>query len=506
MNRQTRLIIFSFCTVKLILHLIADSHSGFQGDELLHIETGNHLAWGYMEFPPLIGLFAFIQNLFGSDAVYIHHLFPHICSILILIFVAKTTLELGGGNKAVFLVLLGIIIAPGFGRSQQLFQPVVFSQLFWVLSFYYLVRFVKLPDTKSLWLLTLFCLLGLMVKYDAVFFLFGLLSLSFFKQTRDALIRNKCWINIGVFALAILPNVIWQVTHDYPVLQMFSRLYETQLNDTNRLETIRNLLISINPVVSLLLVIPGILYLSTAKNKGILYPLGVAMVLSFLFLLYKNGKAYYFFPLVLTIIPLGAVYLEQKVLSKRKWIIYPVAALMILGAVMIPFGMPVYSLDRYLSKVYPFEKKKTADSKYAVKFEEYYSNELWTNTMQQLQAVYDSLPAEVKSSCLLWGKHYRQAGAVSLFGKKYGLPAAFSYHGSFYSWAPSGQMPQTVVALSNKVNGFFEQYFTDVKKVRAIYNSYSYKDEESYQYIYVCQNPKQDFDQMKELFKHRIFE
>ncbi|MBN8861745.1 MAG: glycosyltransferase family 39 protein, partial [Sphingobacteriales bacterium] len=465
-----------------------------------------HLAWGYMEFPPLIGLFAFIQNLFQSDAVFVHHIFPHLASMLILIFVAKTTLELGGGNKAVFLVLLGIIIAPGFERSQQLFQPVVFSQLFWVLSFYYLVRFATLLDKKSLWLLTLFCILGLLVKYDAVFFLFGLLSLLFFKRTRDALIRNKCWINIGVFALAILPNIVWQIAHDYPVLQMFSRLYETQLDNVSRLDTFRNLFISINPLVSLLLVVPGIIYLFVSKNKTTIYPLAGAIALSFLFLLYKNGKAYYFFPLILTIIPFGAVYLEQHILSKRKWFFYPVTVLMILGAVMIPFGMPVYPLNRYLSKVYPYEKKQKGDGTYTVKFEEYYSTDLWKKTMQELKSVYDSLPAEVKSSCLLWGKHYRQAGAVSLFGKKYGLPAAFSYHGSFYSWAPSGQMPQTVVALSNKVNGFFEQYFTDVKKVRAIYNSYSYKEEESYQYIYVCQNPKQDFDQMKELFKHRIFE
>tara|TARA_R110002049_G_scaffold308602_3_gene513094 strand:- start:743 stop:1003 length:261 start_codon:yes stop_codon:yes gene_type:complete len=51
-------------------------------------------------------------------------------------------------------VLLAIVIAPGFGRSQQLFQPVVFSQLFWVLGFYQLVRFVKYLNKKSLWYLT----------------------------------------------------------------------------------------------------------------------------------------------------------------------------------------------------------------------------------------------------------------------------------------------------------------------------------------------------------------
>lgn len=130
MNRKTKLVIFAFCIVKLTLHLIADSNSGFQGDELLHIETGNHLAFGFMEFPPMIGVLAFIQNLFQSESVFVHHIFSHIAAILILIFVSKITVELGGKTKAVFLVLMCIIIAPAFGRSQQLFQPVVFSQLF----------------------------------------------------------------------------------------------------------------------------------------------------------------------------------------------------------------------------------------------------------------------------------------------------------------------------------------------------------------------------------------
>ena len=135
MSRQAKLIVFIFCIIKLTLHLIADSHSGFQGDELLHIEAGKHLALGYMEFPPLIGLLAFVQNLFHAPSAFVHHIFPHFASILILITIARITIALGGNDKALFLVLLGIIIAPGFGRSQQLFQPVVFSQLFWILGF-----------------------------------------------------------------------------------------------------------------------------------------------------------------------------------------------------------------------------------------------------------------------------------------------------------------------------------------------------------------------------------
>ncbi len=53
MNKQTKLTILFFCILKLTLHLIADSHSGFQSDEFLFIELGRHPAFGHMELPPL---------------------------------------------------------------------------------------------------------------------------------------------------------------------------------------------------------------------------------------------------------------------------------------------------------------------------------------------------------------------------------------------------------------------------------------------------------------------
>lgn len=505
MNRQTKLTILFFCILKLSLHLIADYHSGFQGDELLHIETGKHLAWGYMEFPPLIGLFAFFQNLFHSHSVFVHHIFPHLASIIILIFVAKTTIELGGKNKAVFLVLLGIIIAPGFGRSQQLFQPVVFSQLFWVLGFYSMVRFVKHLDKKSLWSLTIFCILGFLTKYDAVFFIIGLSALIFFRRTRVALIKNKFWWNIIVGFLFILPNLIWQVSNDYPALQMFARLYETQLDEINRITNLEKLLVGINPIVTLLLLLPGIYYLVTSKNKISIFPLAFAIGIAFFVLLFKNGKSYYFYPIILTIIPFGAILLEQ-IINKKNWLIYPTTIIMVLGGFLIPFGMPVYSFDRYLSKIYPFEKKEIEGGKFAVKYDEYYTKEKWKNTMKELKSVYDSLQPRERKNCLIWGKHYGQAGAINLFRDEYDLPTSFSYHGSYYSWTPSGQMPETVIVLSYRVGDFFEQYFKDIKKVRTIYNPYSDNEEELYQYIYICKQPNQSFDKMKEIFKTRIFE
>lgn len=506
MNRQSQLLVVFFCIVKLTLHLVADSHSGFQGDELLHIEAGNHLAIAYMEFPTMVGFLAFIQNLFNSTSVFIHHIFPHLASLLIVIFVAKTTAELGGKTQAIFMVLLAIIIAPSFGRSQQLLQPVVFSQLFWVLGFYQLVRFVKYLDKKSLWYLTLFSILGFFSKYDSIFFLFGLSSLLLFERTRTALFKHKFWWHIIVFLISITPIIIWQYLNNFPVLQMTSRLYEAHLNKITRLENLQNLLIGVNPINTLLLVIPAIIFLIRSKNSVIVRTLSIAITLSYLLLFYKNGKAYYFYPIILTVLPFGAVFWEQFVLVKKKWLIYPLSVLMLLGVVLIPFGMPVYSLDVYLKEIYPYEKNEVEGGKFGVKYDEYYTKEKWPTTMNKLKAVYDNLPSNEKKDCLIWGKHYGQAGAVNILGREHDLPKAFSYHGSFYNWTPTGEMPRTIIALSYQVGDFFDPYFENVTLVKSIYNPYSENEEELYQRIYICTNPKQDFEQMKVLFEKRIYE
>lgn len=505
MTITNKYIILIFCLIKLALHLIADSHSGFQGDELLHIETGNHLAFGYMEFPPLIGVLAYIQNLFNSNSVYIHHLFTHISSAILLIYVAKTTLELGGKNKALFITLLCIIIAPAFGRSQQLFQPVVFGQLFWVLAFYQLVCYSKYLNQKHLLYLTLFSAIGLLFKYDLLFFIFGLVSLFSIKRTRETLLKQNIWLYVFIGILLILPNIYWQYTNNFPVFQMFGRLYETQLDKLSRIDNLQNLILAINPVSSII-VFPAIVFMLKSIKIETYKPLVISIILSFFLLLIANGKSYYFFPIILTLLPFGGLFWEQIIYNNKKWVLYSIIALLLLGVVLIPFGMPVYSFGKMLNSIQKYENQKVIGGKQAVRYDEYYTNEKWKMTLKEIKKVYESLPDNEKQECLIWGKHYAQAGVINLFGEAYNLPKAFSYHGSFYSWSPNGKMPNTIIALSYQVGDFFNPYFNDVTLVKRIYNPYADTEEELYQNIYICKKPKQDFEKIKELFSKRIFE
>ncbi|MGB4843497.1 MAG: glycosyltransferase family 39 protein [Ferruginibacter sp.] len=503
-KNKSNTIIFFFCIVKLSLHLLADFNSGYQGDELLHIETGNHPAFGYMEFPPLIGWLAFIQNLFHSQSVFVHHIFSHIASLLILILIGKTTVELGGKSNAVFLVLLCIIIAPAFGRSQQLFQPVVFSQLCWMLSFYQLVRFSKSPENKYLLYLMLSLALGFLTKYDIVFFIAGLGSLLLFKRTHTVILSRSGFKYTLFFTLLIIPNLVWQYLHHFPVLDMFSRLYETQLEKLSVANVIKDLVISLNPLTAFFW-LAGLVYMFNAKDKTLYRPVAFAICISIIFLAFSKSKAYYFFPAMVCLMIFGSIWFERKVLSFRRWILYPATALMLLsGCILLPFGLAVLPLNSFIQ----FAHLKKEDGRYQVHYQEYYSYTKAQKTLTAIKTVYDSLPATEKEHCLIWGKHYSQAGIVNLYRQQYGLPKAFSYHGSFYLWAPEGAMPETVIAFTNgeaSIN-FFRSFFSTVVPVSKVYNPYADFDKDLWQTIYICKDPKQTFGGLKEEFRARVFE
>lgn len=499
-------IVCCFCLANLLLRLLADCYSGFQGDELLHIATGNHPAFGYMEFPPVIGWLAWLQNQLGSTSTFAHHIFAHVASTLIFIVTAEIVHLLGGKNRAIALVLTCFFISPGFGRSFQLLQPSVFSQLFWLLSFEQLVRFSLTLKNKHLYYLAITCAFGFLTKYDIVFFIAGLSSLFFFKPTRQQLLTKALPIALLIFLLLISPNLWWQYQHGFPVMQHFAELYRSQLDQLSFSESLVKLVVALNPFVAIIYL--GGFYFMFNKAKPSNYkPLALSILLSTLLLLVCKGKFYYFFPIMITLIAFGCVWFEQLTLQKLKWAFYTLWVLFIVsGAVLIPYGLSVMPLQSFIK----FARVKKQNGLYEIKNQEYYSNQTWPAVMSALQKTYRSLSPEERKNCVIWGKHYRQAGAVSLFGKDWGLPPAISYHGSFYLWAPSGPMPNTVIAFNSNASGkaFWMDFFDSVTPATVVVNQYS-KDLDDGQHImtiYICQKPKQDFNGLKEIFKNRVFE
>lgn len=500
--KTENIIIALFCIINLILHLIADFNSGFHGDELLHIEAGNHAAFGYMDFPPLIAWLATVQNLFHSDSIFVNHLFVHISTVLIFLLCGWIVIELGGSWIAVLLTLSAILFAPGFVASHNLFLPVVFEQLTWIASIFLLVKYSNSQSGKHLIFLGIVAAIGFLAKYSIVFLIAGLIFSVLLFHFR--LLKNKSlWIGLLLFLILILPNIFWQFKNGLPVFNHVSKLYETQLNIISVFAELKQLFLFLNPFTSVLW-ISGLLIVPFAIKFKKFRLTSFTLLFAFILLFLAKGKAYYYFPVVLGLLPLGALFIEQF-LNRRRWILYGYLSLLGLsGAFLLPSGIPVLPLNTYLKLYHP---QKGENDKITLPFENYYSAGIRNQILEKVNFTYTSLPEAERKTCLVWGRHYSQAGGINLHGKEQGLPQAFSFHSSFYNWVPEFSKDITVIVISDLSwdREHWLRYFDEVEPVCDIQNRFASDNEWSVQHIFLCRKLKYNSVELKQKFSTEIF-
>lgn len=488
-------IITLVAIAKVLIQLLALSHSGYLGDEFLHIEAGKHLALGYQDFPPVIAILAWVQNGFQSDSIYIHHLFNIVSSVLIIVFSGLITLELGGKRIALLISLLCIFFAPGLAGAQFLFLPTAFEQLFWVICIYFLAKYGNTSLGKYVLLFGVFAGLGFLTKYSIAFLLGGVV-VSIMLLKRKLFSDKVFWYSVAVFLIIISLNIYWQVLHHFPVFQHFSQLYDRQLNQLSKIGQMSQLVLFLNPA-TFPLWLAGLLVLPFHVRFKKYRLLTFTLLFSFAMLFAAKGKWYYYFPIILGLIPLGAVYFEQ-LFSKNKWIAYLyMAFISVVGVYLLPNGIPVLKLSSYIRF---YNLTHNQEGKMPLPFDNYYSAEIWDKTLTMLKDTYNKMDQSEQEKCLICGRHYAMAGAVNLLGTQYNLPQAFSLHTSF-EWMPEFGKDAIVMAVgeANWLKQHWEDYFYEVEEIGVVNNAYAQKETDYCYRLYLCRKPKYDSKQLSKL-------
>jgi hypothetical protein len=66
--KSAYLLLFALAALKFVLpYLIQDPSWEPHRDEFLYLDEARHMAWGYMEVPPLLSVFAWLTNLLGGS-------------------------------------------------------------------------------------------------------------------------------------------------------------------------------------------------------------------------------------------------------------------------------------------------------------------------------------------------------------------------------------------------------------------------------------------------------
>ena len=206
--------------IKLLLHLYAGRHYGYFVDELYYLACAEHLAWGYVDQPPLIALIAKISRVLAGDSLPAIHLFPALAGAAKVLLTGLIARELGGRRFAQGLAALAVLLAPGFLALDNRLSMNAFEPLFWMGCAYLAIRIVRTGNQK-LWLwFGVLAGIGLENKHSMLIFGFGIVVGLLATPERRLLRSPWLWCAGMVAFLIFLPNLLWNIHHHFPFLEL----------------------------------------------------------------------------------------------------------------------------------------------------------------------------------------------------------------------------------------------------------------------------------------------
>ncbi len=318
-------------------------------------------------------------------------------------------------------------------------MPVPFDIFFWTLSLYLFLRFVN--TGKPAPLLWFFAILGLgfLNKYNIVFLALPLGIFILSTNYRKLLTNRYFYIGIGLALLIILPNLLWQVANGLPVLRHMRELKESQLNNMSASTFLLEQLLMLFPAT--IIAIPGLIFLIGSGSMKQYRFIGIILLAIILIYLLLRGKSYYTAGIYPFLIAAGSLFFESW-LRKLVPRAIALAAILFGGFLILPMGIPVFPPDGLVT--YFDGVQKTTGNNSSRRFEDNSHHPLpqdyadmlgWDELTKAVKDVWQKV--ENKESCIIFADNYGEASAITILGKRYGLPEAISFNDAFRYWAPS---------------------------------------------------------------------
>jgi len=324
--------------VGFVGHLLVAGNYGYFRDELYYVGAGRHLAFGYVDFPPLVALLAAGLDLVSGDALWAIHVVPALASSLIVVVTGLVAREFGGGRFAQVLAATASLVAVTFLATGSIFSMDSLDALWWTLAAYVLVRILK-EDRPRLWLLFgLVAGIGLATKLTMLFFGFALTIGLLLTPSRRHFLGGWIWLGGAISFLFLLPYVLWNLAKGWPTLEFWANYGGSE---GGPLGFLSGQILGMNPL-TLPLSFAGLWFYFGTQNGKSYRALGLAFVVLLVLFTLVGAKSYFLSPAYPALFAGGAILTER--LGDRLWRIVKPAYLTLLlasGLLLAPIAMPV---------------------------------------------------------------------------------------------------------------------------------------------------------------------
>ena len=472
-------LVLYLAAAKFLFHLLTAGRYGIFRDELYYLACGEHLDWGYVDQPPLIGLVAWLARHIFDHSLIGLRVIPALAGSATIWLAGKFTREIGGGAFAQMLAALAVIAAPVFLIMHHWVTMNAFEPLLWLGCGWCIVRAINRNEPRCWMGFGLLAGLGLENKYTTAFLIAAAVIGLALTSARRFLVTKEFWVGALIALMMFLPNLIWLVRHDFPFLELMHNIRQTH-RDVVRgpVAFVLDQAQIMNPA-TFPLWLGGLFWFGLARDAQRYRIFAVAYLFLLAAFIALRGKNYYLTPIYPLLFAGGAVGLEMITATRWKWI-RPIYAIIVAAATMVlaPLFTPFLSPQKAIAyqKAIGIEPSKT-ENQSTGPLPQYFADEFgWEQMVRETARIYNALPADERTKTAIFANNYGEAGAIDFFGPRLGLPQSICNHQSYWLWGPRDFDGQSVIVLGSSGRGDRE-HFRTVEAVGRVEHPYSRRDE-----------------------------
>jgi hypothetical protein len=493
---------FLLAAFQLALQITFHGSYNYFRDELYYIACSDHLAFGYVDQPPLSIAILWVSRHLLGDSLYAIRFLPALAGATVVFLTALMTRKLWGGSFAQGLAALSVVVAPVLIGQGKFFTMNPFDVLFWAVAGY-IVVVILTDDRPRLWILFgLIVGLGLLNKYSMGFMIIGLVAGLLLTHQRKHLATKWFWVGALIAGAVFLPHVIWEVSNGYPSLEFMRNASQNKNVSLGLIDFFMGQLRDMN-FLNAPLWLSGVVFFWFYRD-GRYRPLAWMYPVVFVVMIAGNAKVYYLAAIYPTFLAGGSIVFERWFQNLRwRWLkpIY-VSLLIVFATIALPFALPVLPVEQFVQYEKLLGLAPRAEERTAVaELPQYYADQFgWEEFVATVATVYKRLTPEEQAECFIFVRNYGEAGAIDFFGKRYGLPNAQCAHNSYWMWGPGKQTGDIAIivggsrTLQDNLNDLNRRY-SHVELGGTIYTKYAMPHQNG-RLLFLCKGMNTTFQKL----------
>jgi hypothetical protein len=484
------LIVLAIALGKLVLHWVFNNRYGYFRDEFDYLACGDHLAWGYVDQPPLLPFLVRVSRLVLGESLRSIRFLPALATSAVVVLAALMTREFGGRSFALIVTAVAVLIAPIYLSGGSLLTTNCLEPLLWMGCAYFAILAIKRDPKYWLWF-GVVAGLGLQEKYSIGVFGFALVAGLLLTKQRKAILNRWFWIGGGAAFLIFLPNLIWNIRNHWPFLELMHNIRAAGRDvSLSAFQYLAQQILLAHPLTAPIWISGVLAFLFFPHLRKYRF-LGWSYLIAFTAFVVLKGKNYYLGPIYPMLFAGGAVMVEIAVERSRQVWLKPLIIILLLGggAALAPLVVPVFSVDHfvaYMNKL-PFKVPRSEHSHESALLPQHYADQFgWEEMAAMTAQAWARIPIEERGDCGIFAQDYGQAGAIDFFGPRYGLPRALSGHQTYFLWGSRNYSGNCLIVLDDKQE-ILEKLFEQVEYVGSSDNPYAL---ERHIPVFICRGAK----------------